>query len=158
MSETIPTLRVVVAPSFVPGHEPAGDEEQAASVTPDELAAVPEVPGGDEPSPAGGALADLIAAGLMKRGWVVEYRWTTYEGHALDARRGEHRYDVEVVLDDAEQGAWKVRATRRTGFFKRIFKGGVDPAEHELLRRHIDEVVAADARTHGAEEGWLVEG
>ena len=160
MSEP-PTHRVFIAPAFLPEQDDdevgAGASPEPSAETPD--AAPPEVAPDAEPKPAGEPLADLIVAGLIGRGWTVEYRWATYQGHAFDARRGEHRYDVEIDLLDAPgdmTGRWLVTAKRRTGLFKRIFQGGVDPAEHEMLRRDIDGVLAADARISG-EPVWVDE-
>jgi hypothetical protein len=159
MSEQVPTQRMVIAPSFLPGYEPpdGAPEPDAAAPPPQPSDALPAVTSASDTPPPGGALAELIAMGLVARGWAVEYRWTTYEGHALDARRGDHRYDVELALADAEQGTWRVSAKRRSGFFKRIFQGGVDPAEHALLRRDIDAALETDGRTRGGDAAWTCE-
>lgn len=163
---TIPlTHRALLAPAFLPDHA-----ESEASIEQHEEAPGEAAPGegatataGDEgqPAPPGLALADLLAHGLVAHGWQVSYRWTTYVGHALDARRGEQRYDVEVALLDKEAdkgtGRWLVTAKRRTGFFRRLLKREVDPAEHALLRHDIDATLAADPRTAGAAATWVTE-
>lgn len=99
-----------------------------------------------EPIPAGAILAELLATALQREGWRVDYRWTTYNSNALDARRGDNRYDVEVALADRDAGRWTISAKRRVGLLKRVFSGRVDPAELLLLQRHIDLALAADER------------
>ena len=163
---TVPlTHRALLAPAFLPDQEESGDsieehEQAAAEATPGEGATDAA---GDEgqPAPPGQALADLLAHGLVAHGWDVSYRWTTYVGHALDARRGEQRYDVEVALLDRESdkgtGRWLITAKRRTGFFRRLLKREIDPAEHALLRHDIDATLAADPRTAGGGAAWVEE-
>lgn len=109
-----------------------------------------------EPIPAGAILADVIAAALAREGWSVDYRWTTYDSNALDARRGDNRYDVEVALTDRDNARWRITAKRRVGLLRWVFAGRGDPAELALLQRHIDLALATDTRvTHvGA---WQVE-
>jgi|GEM_PF-1518569 len=155
------THRELIAPGFAPRSDALepdgiGGAEPSDAAPPTRTAIAP-----GEVNPAGEALADVIARGLQRRGWTVDYRWTTYQGHALDARRGEHRYDVEVLLLDGDKGddagRWLVTAKRRTGFFKRVFKGGVDPVEQVLLRSDVDAVLAADPRSAGGAGEWLQE-
>jgi hypothetical protein len=99
----------------------------------------------------------------MRRGWHIDYRWATYDGYAMDARRVDNRYDVEVKLLDTPheegRGLWLITAKRRTGFFSRWLPGRSDPAEHALLRTHIDETLAADKRSDegDARAPWTAE-
>jgi len=170
MSDEPLTYRTLLAPAFLPQE----DGEEGGESSPGEEAN--EKPA-TEPEPLGGALAELLVEGLKRRGWTVEYRWTTYDGHAFDAKRKDIRYDVEVrcldeklpetavkaaaVLDATEavtgEGLWSVSAKRRTGFFKNFFQGRSDPAEHTLLRLHIDECLAGDPRTVGVASDWQTE-
>lgn len=148
------THRHVIAPAFLPESDDDAALADTQVQTPTSLPTDPSVPGL--------ALADLLAAGLARRGWNVDYRWTTYQGNALDARRDTRRYDVEVALKDASPedrtGRWLITAKPRTGFFKRIFKDEQDPAEHELLRRDIDATLASDPRTSaGGPDVWTDE-
>ena len=143
--------KVLVAPGFLPTEEEWEQREKDAG-------------------PIGEVLADVLAAGLEARGWRVEYRWTTFEGHAFDARRKEQRYDVEVTsLDtsatlseggprarEAWQGRWLLTARRRTGLFSRWMSKRYDADEHALLRLHLDEVLGAEARVAAAGE-WRSE-
>jgi len=158
MSEDL-THRALFAPGFVERGEGVAPGEAGEALEVAAPSRTANVPG--EPVPQGEALADMIARGLQRRGWTVEYRWTSYVGQALDARRGEHRYDVEVALLDADKGddsgRWLVTAKRRTGFFKRMFKGGVDPAEQILLRHDVDAVLASDPRSAGGPSEWVEE-
>jgi len=168
MSDEPLTHRTLLAPGLLPHAE---EEDEATS---DEAASAQTAV---EPEPPGRPLADLLAEGLKRRGWTVEYRWTTYDGHAFDAKRKDIRYDVEVTcLDEkvpdavvkaatvvgaaeevAGEGLWLVAAKRRTGFFKHFFQGRSDPAEHTLLRLHIDECLAGDPRTVGEARSWQTE-
>lgn len=168
------THRVFIAPAFLPdtdsdesarADDTVGANDASGAAAPEAAPnaesddAPPNVAPAGEPKPAGEGLADLLVAGLAARGWTIEYRWATYQGHAFDARRGEHRYDVEVDLLDKPgdtTGRWLLTAKRRTGLFKRIFQGGVDPAEQEMLRRDLDTVLAADGRITG-EPIWVDE-
>lgn len=160
MSEDL-THRALIAPAFVERGEGVATSDEGPEEAPGfaKPTRTPVAPG--ESNPQGEVLADLIARGLQRRGWTVDYRWTSYVGHALDARRGEHRYDVEVALLDGDKGddsgRWLVTAKRRTGFFKRMFKGGVDPAEQVLLRHDIDAALAADPRSAGGPGEWVEE-
>lgn len=134
MSEVL-THKVVVAPAFLPA------EEEPAT---------------PKDGPLGEALADALVAGLTRRGWTVEYRWTTYDGHAFDARRTELRYDVEVTsLDRGPREEWTGRfslsAKRRTGLFKRLWPGRYDADEHALLRLNLDEALAGEPRVESSE-------
>ncbi len=173
MSEDL-THRALIAPGFVEHGEKVAidaDEDETDEASGSRPEGPPMAPGfatptrtalvAGETNPPGEALADMIARGLQRRGWTVDYRWTTYVGHALDARRGEHRYDVEVALLDADKGEdagrWLVTAKRRTGFFKRMFRGGVDPAEQVLLRHDVDATLAADPRSAGGPALWVQE-
>lgn len=145
------THKVLVAPGFLPTEEEREKRDQDAG-------------------PLGEELANVLAAGLEARGWRVEYRWTTFEGHAFDARRKEHRYDVEVTsLDtaatltrtgprppDAWQGHWALVAKRRSGLFFRFWSKRYDANEHALLRLHLDEALSAEARVAAAGE-WRSE-
>ncbi len=150
------THRALLAPAFLPV-----DEDEATPEAPlqEELADHwPPAPA--EPVPPGAPLADLLAEGLARRGWHVDYRWTTFDGHAMDARRQDNRYDVELKLLDGPQdegrGLWLITAKRRTGFFARWLPGRGDPNEHALLRLHIDEILAADERAASPEGAtWL---
>ncbi len=168
MSDEPLTHRTLLAPGMLPHAEEENEatSEEGASAKP-----------GVEPEPPGGPLAELLVEGLKRRGWSVEYRWTTYDGHAFDAKRKDIRYDVEVrCLDErlpaavvkaaevlgateevAGEGLWLVSAKRRTGFFKHLFQGRSDPAEHSLLRLHIDECLAGDPRTVGEMRNWQTE-
>lgn len=143
------THKVLVAPGFLPTEEEREKRDKDAG-------------------PLGEELANLLAAGLEARGWRVDYRWTTFEGHAFDARRKEQRYDVEVTsLDtsatlgkdgprapDAWQGHWGLAAKRRSGLFSRFWSKRYDESEHALLRLHLDEVLAAEARVAASGEWW----
>ena len=135
------THKELVAPAFLP-------EEDA-----------PEKPRKREEKPLGEELADALVAGLERRGWTIEYRWTTYDGHAFDARRKDIRYDVEVKsLDRGPRegwtGHWALTATRRSGLFKRLWPGRYDADEHALLRLHLDEVLAGDPRIASSGVWW----
>jgi len=156
---TVPlTHRALIAPAFLPEQDEASDGDAAEPKAP----APPEaLADNGEELPPGQPLAELLEHGLAARGWQVKYRWATYTGHAFDARRGEQRYDVEIALLDREadagRGGWLVVAKRRTGFFRRLFKFEVDPAEHALLRHDIDAALESDARSAGGEGAWMTE-
>ncbi len=154
------THRALNAPGFVPHEEEPSPEDEPAEPVGDELPE-PERAAPGETNPPGELLADVLQHGLQRVGWMVEYRWTTFAGHALDAKKGEHRYDVEVALLDADKGddagRWLITAKRRTGLFKGLFKGGLDPAEHAALRHDIDAVLAADPRSANSSEAWVTE-
>lgn len=147
---------------YAPGFAPKSEEAEADAPEPeDEALPEPERAAPGETNPPGELLADVLQRGLQRRGWAVEYRWTTFAGHALDAKKGEHRYDIEVALLDADKGddagRWLVTAKRRTGLFKGLFKTGLDPAEHAVLRHDIDAVLAADTRSAGSPDAWVSE-
>ncbi len=149
--------RVLTAPAFLPEPEEEvtheGVEEALADSAPPPAEAVPP----------GAPLADLVAEGLGRRGWHIDYRWTTFDGYAMDARRADNRYDVEIKLLDTPheegRGLWRITAKRRTGFFSRWLPGRSDPAEHALLRTHIDETLASDPRSQesDAPASWTSE-
>jgi hypothetical protein len=163
MSDDALTHRTLLAPALLPRPR-AEDTNDARTEGPDgpndgdgaEAANAPA-----EPVPPGEPLAEILVEGLKRRGWAVDYRWTTYDGHAFDARRRDNRYDVEVKCLDTEategRGLWLVTAKRRTGFFRRFFQGRSDPAEHRLLRLHIDECLAGDPRTVAEGSEWKTE-
>lgn len=162
MSDDALTHRTVLAPALLPA--PETDDADNAGDAPDESAGAPEderPSAPEEVAPLGEPLAELLVEGLRRRGWTVDYRWTTFDGHAFDARRQDNRYDVELKCLDTEategRGLWLVTAKRRTGFFKRFFQGRSDPAEHRLLRLHIDECLAGDPRTVSGASDWVSE-
>jgi hypothetical protein len=140
----IETQRTLLAPAFLPVEDEAPEHPAETEHLAD------HAPAPSEAVPPGAPLADVLADGLARRGWHVDYRWTTFDSHAFDARRTDNRYDVEVKLLDGPheegRGLWRITAKRRTGFFARWWPGRSDPAEHALLRRHIDEALAADGR------------
>lgn len=143
------THKVLVAPGFLPTEEEWEKRDKDAG-------------------PLGEELANLLAAALEARGWHVEYRWTTYEGHAFDARRKEQRYDVELTSLDTSttlskegprprelwQGRWVLTAKRRSGLFFRFWSKRYDADEHALLRLHLDEALAGEAKVAAAGEWW----
>ena len=133
-----PTTLAFLAPAYVAASEP----EAGADREPTDVAA-----SGVEAEPPGKRLARALEAGLRARGWHVDYTWTTYMGHAMDARRVTARYDVELTLTDAERGAWLLSARRRTGLLQNLFKrrpGEAEEIEHQLLRAHLEEALRAD--------------
>lgn len=143
------THKVVVAPGFLPTEE---EREER----------------GSDAEPLGEELVGLLVAGLERRGWRVEYRWTTFEGHAFDARKKTQRYDVELTsLDtsttltaegpwapEAWAGRWLLVAKRRTGLFSRWLSKRYDADEHALLRLHLDEVLAEESRVAAGGVWW----
>lgn len=140
------TLVSFVAPEFVAlDVEAAGADDGSPAV---EHTDEPDEPDEVEPVPLGTALTTALKEGLEARGWAVDYQWTTPYGHAFDARarEGKRRYDVELVVDDSEQGSWLVTCKQRTGLFRRLFKGGTDPNEHRRLCVDTHGTLAADNR------------
>ncbi len=161
----------IVAPAFLPP-EQEENEPGTEAVVELEVAEVaePAVRQGGEADPAnemaegppGLEFAVVLAEGLTRRGWTVEYRWTTYDGHAFDARRKDLRYDVEVrSLDrgprEAWTGRWLLTAKRRSGLFKRLWPGRYDADEHGLLRLNLDETLAGETRVVTRGTWWSEE-
>ena len=130
MSEEFPTVLEVASPELAEIEDKSGPRQNEHG----------------EPIPPGALLTDRLQAALANTGWNVDYRWTTYDGHAFDARRGDNRYDVEVTLLDRETARYRVIAKPRVGLLRRVFKGRLDPAEHKLLRVEIDRALLADGR------------
>ncbi len=133
-----PTTLGFLAPAYLAQSEPEAGAAHEPTDTPP--------PAGDT-EPPGNRLARALEAGLKARGWHVDYTWTTYTGHAMDARRVTTRYDVELALTDAERGAWRLSARRRTGLMQNLFKrraGEAEEVEHQLLRAHLEEALRAD--------------
>jgi len=130
MAERLPTMLQVSAPAILEAEDDVGERVNDSG----------------EVVPPGQIIADLLAAGLAAAGWKVEYRWSTYNTHAFDAQRADHRYDIEVGLVDRDAARWSITAKPRVGLMKRVFAGKLDPAEHELLRLDIDRTLKADSR------------
>ncbi len=133
MSNPYPTLLVFTSPELLEiddEHGPRRDEH-------------------GEPVPPGSLIADRLQAALTLAGWKCEFRWTTYNSHALDAQRGDNRYDVEVALADRDTARWTISAKPRVGLLRRVFAGRIDTQELTLLHLHIDQMLqalAADGR------------
>ncbi len=140
----IPTVATFLAPGYVAEVVAEPGERRRPGGLPD----APEAPApADDSEPPGKRLARAIEAGLRSRGWHVDYAWTTYSGHAMDARLVTVRYDVELALVDAERCAWRLSARRRTGLLQSLFKrrpGEAEEIEHQLLRAHLEETLRAD--------------
>jgi hypothetical protein len=131
MSDNLSTQLTVTAPELMEAEDKHGPHKNEHG----------------EPIPPGNYLTDALQSGLSAAGWKCEFRWATFNSHAFDAQRGDHRYDVEVTLVDPASARYTVTAKPRVGFFKRVFSSGKpDPNEHALLRLAIDQVLAGDAR------------
>ena len=131
-----------------PAQDPAGATGEPADTA----------PGPAEAVPPGERLARALEAALASRGWATPYRWATPYGHAFEARRAEHRYDLEIAPVDLALGSWLVTAVPRRGLFRRFFGGGVDREEHALLLAHLRSALALDLDVPAPrwfdEEGW----